>query len=72
MVLENECCRILARLAGIRTYRLGNGDVNFWLVRTGYTPPDDDESDHLAMKPLNEGIRFKNCYEQPNVLFDES
>jgi hypothetical protein len=39
LVLENECCKVFARLAGIQTYRLGNSESNYRLMKSGYTPP---------------------------------
>lgn len=39
VVLENECCRIFSRLAGIQTYQLGNAESNYRLMKSGYRPP---------------------------------
>lgn len=36
-VLENECCRVFARLAGIPTYRIGSSDSHYRRMQTGYT-----------------------------------
>lgn len=39
LVLGNECCRIFSRLAGIQTYKLGNAESNYRLMKSGYRPP---------------------------------
>lgn len=39
VVLENECCRIFTWVAGIQTYKLGNAESNYRLMKSGYRPP---------------------------------